>query len=138
MSTSLKSPDGLKDAKCKKGQLSNWPPILYVPVVNIVMPKEESQVFKVKLLDESHLSMPIYSHGNNKEYLAHNIAVLRIIDQKGQPKKCRMLAKAVERWSGTLKNLLEAAGSQDTISRNIDVQACKVELEQTQQMLQEA
>jgi hypothetical protein len=49
-----------------------------------------------------------------------------------------MLAKAVEKRSEGLKNLLEAAGSQDTISTNVDVQFCKVEIEQTQQMLQEA
>jgi hypothetical protein len=49
-----------------------------------------------------------------------------------------MLAKAVVRRSKALKNLQEAAGSQDTISTNVDVQACKVEIEQTQQMLQEA
>jgi hypothetical protein len=57
--------------------------------------------------------MPIYSrsHGNNKEYLAHIFAVPRIIDQKGLPKKCRMLAKAVARWSEALKNLKEAAES---------------------------
>jgi hypothetical protein len=76
MSTSLKSPDGLKDAECKKGQLSHRPPILYVPVVDIVMPKEDPQVFKIKLPDASHLRMPIYSHGNNEEYLAHIVAVL--------------------------------------------------------------
>jgi hypothetical protein len=33
MSTSLKSHDGLKDAKCEKGQLSNRPPIPYVLVL---------------------------------------------------------------------------------------------------------
>jgi hypothetical protein len=66
MSTSLKSPDGLKDTECKKGQLSHRPLIPYVPVVDIVMPKEEPQIFKIKLPDASHLSMPIYSHGNNK------------------------------------------------------------------------
>jgi hypothetical protein len=82
--------------------------------------------------------MPIYSHGNSKEYLAHIVAVLQIIDQKGLPKKCRMLAKAVVTRSEALKNLQEAAGSQDTIATNVDVQACKVEIEQTQQMLQEA
>jgi hypothetical protein len=76
MSTSLKSPDGLKDAECKKGQLSHWPPILYIPVVDIVTPKEEPQVFKIKLPDASHLIVPIYSHGNNKEYLAHIVPVL--------------------------------------------------------------
>ncbi len=88
MSTSLKSPDGLNNAECKKGQLSQWPPIPYVPMVDIVTPKEEPQVFKIKLPDASHLSMPIYSRGNNKEYLVHIVAVLRVIEQKGLPKKC--------------------------------------------------
>jgi hypothetical protein len=138
MSTSLKSPNRLKDAECKKGQLSHWLPILYVPVVDIVMPKEETQLFKVKLPDASHLSMPIYSRGNNEEYLAHIVVVLRIIDQKGLPKKCRMLTKAVVRWSEALKNLQEASGSQETVSTSVDVTACKVEIEQTQQILQEA
>jgi hypothetical protein len=94
-----------------KGQLSNRPPIPYVPVADIVTPKEEPQLFKVKLLDKSHLSMPTYSRGNNKEYLAHVVAVLQIIDQKGLPKKCRILIKAVARWSEALKNLQEAADS---------------------------
>jgi hypothetical protein len=62
MSTSLKSPDRLKNAECKKGQLSNRLLIPYVPEVDIITPKEEPQVFKVKLPDESHLSMPIYFH----------------------------------------------------------------------------
>ncbi len=80
MSTSLKSLDGLKDAECEKGQLSHWPPISYVPVVDIVTPKEDTQVFKIKLPDASHLRMPIYSRGNNEEYLAHIVAVLRVIE----------------------------------------------------------
>ncbi len=63
---------------------------------------------------------------------------LRIIDQKGLPKKCRMLAKAVVKRSEALKNLQEATGSQETVSTSIDVMACKVKIEQTQQMLQEA
>jgi hypothetical protein len=138
MSTSLKPPNGLKDAECKKGQLSHPPPIPYFPVVDIIMPKEEPQVFKIKLLNASHLSMPIYSHGNNKEYLVHIVAVLRVIKQKGLPKKCRVLAKAVVSRCEALKNLREAAESRDTISTTVDVTACKVEVEQTQQMLQEA
>jgi hypothetical protein len=81
MSTSLKSPDGLKDAECEKGQLSHRPPIPYVPVVDVVMPKEEPQLVKVKLPDASHLNMPIYSCGNNEEYFAHIVEVLRIIEQ---------------------------------------------------------
>jgi hypothetical protein len=82
--------------------------------------------------------MPIYSRGYNEEYLAHIVAVLCIIKKKGLPKKCRMLAKAVVRRSEALKNLQEAAGSQQTVLTSVDLMACKVEIEQTQQMLQES
>jgi hypothetical protein len=58
--------------------------------------------------------------------------------RKGLPKKCRVLAKAVVRRSEALKNLPEAAESWDTISTSFDVQACKGEIEQMVQMLQEA
>jgi hypothetical protein len=135
MSTSLKSPDRLKDAGCKKGQLSHQPPIPYISVIDIVTPKEIPKIFKIKLPDASHLSMPIYFRGNNKEYLAHIVAVLWVIDQKGLPKKCRVLAKAVEKRLEALKNLQEAMGSQDSVLASIDVTARKVEIEQTQQML---
>jgi hypothetical protein len=138
MSTSLKSPDRLKDTECKKGRLSHRPPIPYVPMVDIVTPKEDPQVFKIKLPDASHLSMPIYSRGNNEEYLVHILAVLQVIEQKGMPKKCRVLAKAVARRSKALKNLQEAGESRDTVSTSVDITAHKVEIEQTVQMLQEA
>jgi hypothetical protein len=69
----------LKEAECKKEQLSNRPLILYVPVVDIVTPKEDPQVYKVKLPDNSHINMHIYSSGNNEEYLTHIVAVPCII-----------------------------------------------------------
>ncbi len=138
MSTNLKSPNVLKDAECKKGQLSQWPLIPYVPLVDIVTPKEEPQVLKVKLPDASHISVPIFSRGNNEEYLVHIVAVLRIIEQKGLPKKCQVLDKAVVKRSEALKSLQEATESQDTVSTSIDVTVCKVEIEQTSSMLQEA
>ena len=80
----------------------------------------------------------MYSRWNNEEYLAHIVAVLQVIDQKGLPKKCWVLAKAVVKRSEALKNSQEAAGSQDTFLTSVDVTAHKVEIEQTQQMLQEA
>jgi hypothetical protein len=49
-----------------------------------------------------------------------------------------VLAKAVVKWSEALKKLQNAAGSQETVSTSIDVMACKVEIKQTQQMLQES
>ncbi len=120
LSTSLKSPDGLKDAEFKKGQLSHRLPIPYVPMVDIVTPKEEPQIFKIKLPDASHFSMLLYSRGSNKVYLVHIVAVLRVIDQKELLNKCRVLAKAVEKRSEVLKNLQEAVGSRGTVSTSID------------------
>jgi hypothetical protein len=107
-------------------------------MVDIVTPKEDPQVFKIKLPDASHLSMPIYSRESNEEYLMHIVAVSQVIEQKGLPKKSQVLAKAVARRSKALKNLQVAAESRDTISTSVDVTAHKVEIEQTQQMLQEA
>ncbi len=95
-------------------------------------------MLKVKLPDASHISMPIYSRGNNEEYLTHIVAVLQIMEQKGLPKKCQVLTKAVVKRSEALKNLQEAAESQDTVLTSVDVTAHKVEIEQTTQMLQEA
>ncbi len=70
--------------------------------------------------------------------LRNIVAVLHIIKQKGLDAKCRNLGKAVVRQSKTLKNLLEAAGSKDTVLSDDDVQARKVDIKQTQQMLQES
>jgi hypothetical protein len=138
MSTNLKSTDMLKDAECEKGQISQRPPIPYVPVVDVVTPKEDPAVLKVKLPDDSHISVPIFSRGNNEEYIAHIVAVLRIVKQKGLPKKCRVYAKAVAKRQAALKNLKEASEPRNTVLMSVDIKACKVEIEQTTQMLQEA
>ncbi len=111
MSTNLKSTDMLKDAECENGQLSQRSPIPYVPVVDVVAPKEDPAVLKVKLPDNSHISVPIFSHGNNEEYIAHIVAVLHIVEQKGLPKKGRVYAKAVAKRQAALKNLQEASES---------------------------
>jgi hypothetical protein len=80
MSTTFKSPNGLKNAECEKGQLSNLPPIPYVLEMDIVTPKEKPQSLKVKFPDNSQLNVPKYSRGNTKEYLTHIVAVLHIMD----------------------------------------------------------
>jgi hypothetical protein len=137
MSTNLKSPNRLKDLECKKGQLGNWPPVLYFPVRVLVTTKEEPQLLKVKLPNDTCLNVPIYSHGDTEEYLAHVVVVIHIIKQKGLDARCRNLGKAVVKLSETLKNLLEAAGSKDAVLLDDDIEAHKVEIDQTQQMLHE-
>jgi hypothetical protein len=79
--------------------------------------------------------MTIYSRGNTKEYLAHIVAVLRIIKQKGLEVQCRKLGKAVVKLTRTFKFLLKATGSKDTVLLNDDVEACKLEIKEMQKML---
>jgi hypothetical protein len=138
MSTTLKAPKGLKDSECKKGQLSSWPPIPYVPSTDLVTSKEESQSLKIKLSDGSVFNMSIYSCGSTKEYLAHIVTVLCIIKQKGLDVQCRKLGKAVVKLTGMFKDLLKTAGLKESVLLDDDVEARKLEIEQTQQMLQEA
>jgi hypothetical protein len=108
MSTSLKFLDGLKDAECKKVSLAAYS---VHPRGRHCLAQGRSSGLQIKLPYASHLRMLIYSRGNNEEYLAHIVAVLQVIEQKRLPKKCRVLAKAVARWSKALNNLQDAAES---------------------------
>jgi hypothetical protein len=47
--------------------------------MDLITSKEQPQVLKIKLPDDTCLNMPIYSRGNTEEYLAHIVAVLCII-----------------------------------------------------------
>jgi hypothetical protein len=136
--TTLKSPKELKDLECNKEKLSSRPPIPYVPLMDLVTTKEAPECLKIKLPNGTVFNMSIFYQGNTKEYLAHVVAVLCLISQKGLDVQCRKLAKAVDKLAGTLKNLQKAAGSKITILSKDDVEAHKLEIEQTQQMLQEA
>jgi hypothetical protein len=97
MSTTLKTMKGLKDFECEKGHLSSWPPVPYIPPMDLITTKETPDTLKMKLLDGTVFNMSIFFQGNNKEYLAHIIAILCTIKQKGLNAQCRKLAKAVEK-----------------------------------------
>jgi hypothetical protein len=115
MSTTLKIPERLKDLECKIGQLSSRPPVLYVPLTDLATTKEMLESLNIKLPIRTIFDMSIFFQENNKEYLAHIVTVLHLIDQKGLNVQCRKLAKAVDKLAGTLKNLLKASGSKTTI-----------------------
>jgi hypothetical protein len=131
MSTTLKTPKGLKDSKCKNGQLSSLPPIPYVSPTDLMTTKEVQEALKIKLPDGIVFNLSIFSRGSIKEYLAHVVVVLHLISQKGLDMQCRKLAKAVDKLARTLKNLLKAAGSKTTVSSDDDLEARKLKIDQT-------
>jgi hypothetical protein len=83
MSLNLKSLlEGLKNAECEKGTPTDRPLIPYVPPTDLLK-KQETEQIKVELPDGTKFQMPICGSGNNKEYLVHIIAVLRLVKLKG-------------------------------------------------------
>jgi hypothetical protein len=67
MSIILKNPKGLKDLECKKGQLSSWPPIPYIPLTDLVTTKESPENLKIKLSNGTVFNMSIFFQGNTEE-----------------------------------------------------------------------
>jgi hypothetical protein len=95
MSTNLKSPpEGLKNAKYKKGTPPVRPTILYVPPTDLHEKRETEQI-KVELLDGTKFQMPTYGSGNNKEYVVHIITILHLVEQKGTAAKVKEASGAI-------------------------------------------
>jgi hypothetical protein len=93
MSSNLKSPlEGLKIAECEKGTPPVRPPIPYIPPTDLHK-KQETEQIKIKLPNRRKFQMPTYGSGNNKEYLIHIIAVLRLVEQKGTAAKVKPLQR---------------------------------------------
>jgi hypothetical protein len=65
---------------------------------------------KVKLSNGTILNKPTFFQGNIKEYLAHVIAGLHLINQKELNVQCRKLAKTVDKLAGTQENLQKSIG----------------------------
>jgi hypothetical protein len=127
MTTILKSPKGLKDSECKKGQLNSPPPIPDVPSTDLVMTKKSLDNLKVKLDYGTFFNMTIFSHSNTEEYLAHIVTVVHLINQIGLNVHYRKLAKLLDKLTGILENLQKSIGSKG-LSFKEDQEACKVEV----------
>ncbi len=99
--------------------------------------KESPNSLKIKLTDGTIFNMPIFSQGNTKEYLAHIVAILRLINQKGLNVQCRKLANAVYKLAGTLENLQKPTGPKGATSKK-GQKFRKLEILRTQEMFKEA
>jgi hypothetical protein len=64
MSMPLKSPEGLKDSECEKGNLSHRPPIPYVPPTDLLPAIDKIEIIKIKVADGSTVKMKIFSVGS--------------------------------------------------------------------------
>ncbi len=105
--------------------------------MDLVTTKEAPESLKIMLPDKTVFNMSIFSQGNTKEYLAHVVTVLHLINQKGLDVLGRKLAKAVDKLARTLENLHKAVGTKGVVPKD-EMESHKLEIGQTQEMLQEA
>ncbi len=71
--------------------------------------------------------MSIFSQGKNKEYLAHIVAVLCLINQKGLDVQCRKLAKAVDKPARMLENHQKTVGTKGAVPKD-EMESHKLEI----------
>jgi hypothetical protein len=116
-SSNLKSlPEGLKNLECKKGTLIAWPPIPYVPPVDLHEKQEPKQI-KVKLPDGTHFQMSAFRNGNNKEYFIYDIAVMHLIKQKGTAQDVKKAFEVLVEVRRELQPLLEVPDNKTEIAK---------------------
>ena len=138
MSVPLKSPDGLKDHECEKGNLSHRPPIPYVPPTDLLPATSKIETIKIKVSDGSTVSMKIFSVGSPEEYLSHIVAVLHLIERKGLREQTKTFYGEMRNATAALQALqkrkaLESKdGADDEQSEEELSEADKVELTQSQ------
>jgi len=138
MSASSKTPEGLKDSECEKGQLGNRPPVPYVPPTDLLQTKESSEVLKVKLSDGTVFSMGIFAKGTPEDYLQHIIAVLRLIDQKGLHAQCKKHAKEMKTTAATLIAIKRKSNGSQLENSDESPEDLELERKLTQELLSTA
>jgi hypothetical protein len=138
MSVPLKSPEGLKDHECEKGNLSHRPPIPYVPPTDLLPATSKIETIKIKVSDGSTVNMKIFSVGSPEEYLSHIVAVLHLIERKGLREQTKTFYGEMRNATAALQALqkrkaLESKdGADDEQSEEELSEADKVELTQSQ------
>ena len=142
MSVPLKSPDGLKDHECEKGNLSHRPPIPYVPPTDLLPATSKIETIKIKVSDGSTVNMKIFSIGSPEEYLSHIVAVLHLIDRKGLREQSKTFYGEMRNATAALqalkKRIAESKDEANDEASEEESEADKVEQTQSQDIFKEA
>jgi hypothetical protein len=126
MSTNLKSlPEGLQNAKCKKGTTPIRPPILYVSLSDLHKKRKTKQI-KVELPNRTKFQMPTYGTGNNEKYLVHVIAILHLVKQKGTAAKVKEAFAAFVAVRKEMSPLLDVPEDETTNKKEARKRNCLI------------
>jgi hypothetical protein len=122
----------LSNADCKKGQVTQWPPIPYYAVSkNGLLASTSQETVKVKT-PEGEYKQSLSGNGpDGKEYVKHIMCFFRFMEKKGYEKDLETVAKVTLSVTTSLKKLVKAQhGEKDPAKakRLTRVEAAKVRL----------
>jgi len=97
------------------------------------------ETIKVKLPDETTVSVKAFSSGNNEDYILHWASVFHLFDQKGLKSSVEVQARAARDQMGVLEDIQKSlSGSTATGKKKTPTDVEKLELEVTEKLVSEA
>jgi hypothetical protein len=121
----------LSDADCKKGQVTQLPPILYAVSKNGLLVSTSQETIQVKTLEGESKQTLLGNGADGEEYVKHLMSFFLFMEKKGYEANLEAAAKVTLSATTALKKLAKAqTGEKDPAKakRLTKVEAAKVRL----------
>jgi hypothetical protein len=116
----------LNDTDCKKGRMSQWPPILYATSKDEASIKASRETIKMKTPEgEVKVAVLVDSPGT-EEYLQHISSFVRMLERKKITDDLLKLAKAVASLKAPVRKLRTAPPGEKPAKKTVRLELLKV------------
>ncbi len=121
----------LSDAECKKGQVTQWPPVQYAVSKNGLLLSTSRETIKIKMPEGESKQTLLGDGADREEYVKHLMSFTRFMEKKGYMADLEAASKVTLSATTALKKLVKAqTGEKDPAKakRLTKVEAAKVRL----------
>jgi hypothetical protein len=98
----------LSNADCKKGQVTQWPPILYAVSKNGLLVSTSRETIKVKTPEGESKQTLLCDRANGEDYVTHLVSFFRFMGKKGYEADLEAAVKVTLSTTTALKKLAKA------------------------------
>ncbi len=98
----------LSDAECKKGQVTQRPPIPYAVSKNGLLVSTLQEIFKIKMSEGESKQTLLGNGADGEEYVKHLMSFFQFMEKKGYEKNLEAAAKVTLSMTTALKKLVKA------------------------------
>jgi len=115
----------LNDADCKKGQISQWPPISYAPSKDEALIKASCETIKMKTPEGEVKVAVLGDSPGPEEYLQHISSFVRMLERKKVTEDLLTLAKAVASQKAPVRKLRAAPPGEKPANKTVRLEQLK-------------